>query len=167
MKEKGRSRLFKKAFIYLKSRGLVKTQKDLAGKIGIGTTPVSHLMNGSSLPSYETLLKMNDVFGGIFNLEYFTGDSDVMLAGGVGGESLQPGSTDDTLREEMLAMLREKVSDKEETIASLKRELAAKDELIENMKQQVSDLRSVLSLKSAESGPASGKRKKDSSRACV
>ena len=131
----------------MKKHGLVKTQKELAEKIGIGETPVSHLMQGTSLPSTETLLKMNEVFGGIFNLDYFGGDSDVMLVEDLKEEKGQPGFGGKSYLDEIVTMLREKVSDKEDKIASLERELATKDELVESMKQQVSDLRTMLGLK--------------------
>jgi len=111
MKEKERSRLFRKAFFYLKKHGLVKTQKELAEKIGIGATPVSHLMQGTSLPSAETLLKMNEAFGGIFNLDYFVGGSDVMLAEDLKEEEKgQPGFGAKSYLDEIVTMLMEKVT---------------------------------------------------------
>lgn len=145
-KEEKRRRLFKKAFLYLKKEGKIKTQKDLADKIGIGTTPVSHLMNGTSLPSYETLLNMNKVFNNIFNLDYFIGDSEVMLVADLKEKPLSDLEQQEAFLEEKIAMLQDKVADKEETIASLKRELACKDALLANMKQQVADMRSMLNF---------------------
>ena len=142
MEKKKTNQSFKKAFYYLKKQKLIKNQKDLASKIGIGETPVSHLMKGTSSPSYDTLLKMNEIFDGIFNLDFFSGDSEVMLVKDLEDgqhRTAQTASADD----ESMKMVLEA---KNETIESLKRELAAKDDMINNMKQQVADLRAMLNL---------------------
>jgi transcriptional regulator with XRE-family HTH domain len=65
---------------------LVKTQRDLAVKIGITETSISRLRKGQRGVSYETLRKLNESFGNIFNMQYFRGESDVMLVADIGKE---------------------------------------------------------------------------------
>jgi transcriptional regulator with XRE-family HTH domain len=74
------------AIDYLYEKRLVKTQRDRAVKIGITETSISRLRKGQRGVSYETLRKLNETFGNIFNMQYFRGESDVMLVADIGKE---------------------------------------------------------------------------------
>lgn len=71
---------------YLYHEKLIKTQKDLAKKIGISENSMSRLRKGHRGVSDETLRKLNETFGNIFNMQYFRGESDVMLVADIGKE---------------------------------------------------------------------------------
>ena len=71
---------------YLYQEKLIKTQKDLAKKIGISENSMSRLRKGHRGVSDETFRKLNDTFGNIFNMQYFRGESDVMLVADIGKE---------------------------------------------------------------------------------
>lgn len=153
MEKKELSRLFKKAVDYLYDHHLAENQKDLASKIGVGESSLSKTKRGTYSPASSTIRKMNEAFGGIFNMDYFRGESDVMLVADLEKEGNRSVCEDQkTLLEERVAMLNERLVDKDETIASLKRELAAKEEVIATMKQQVADLRCMLVLKKRQVG---------------
>lgn len=62
---------FKKAFDYLKSRGMIHTQKDLAERVEATTPHVSLAMKGDSRYLTDNFVRrFNDAFGSIFNLQW-------------------------------------------------------------------------------------------------
>lgn len=71
----GRNELFKIAVDYLFKEHLVSSQGELAEKIGISESALSRIMNNKKFVSDDTLRKMNEAFGGIFNMAYFRGES--------------------------------------------------------------------------------------------
>lgn len=74
MDKKLKNELFKVAVDYLFKEKKVGSQKELAEKIGITEPSLSRVMNGGRTVSDNTLHKMNDAFGGIFNMAYFRGE---------------------------------------------------------------------------------------------
>ena len=160
MEKKELSRLFKKAVDYILDCHLVETQQDLAKLIGVTPASLSKTKNGRYSPDQSAVRKMNEAFGGIFNMDFFRGESDVMLVADLREKPRADFQIEKAFLEERISMLREKVSDKEETIASLKRELATADGVIRSMRQQIDDLRSLLHLdaeKKMTAGPRKGK----------
>ena len=69
-----------KAFEYLKSKGIVHTQKDISLKLGIATSNLSKAFNGDK--EYLTkgfVEKFNNTFGSIFDEKYLlTGEGNMM-----------------------------------------------------------------------------------------
>lgn len=124
----------------------------VARKAGINAANVTKIKTGKNKSvQYETMVKLNNAFGNVFNPEWMRGKSDVMLVADLapvsaGQPSPAPQAAASTV--DLLAA-------KDETIASLKRELAAKDEtitakdciistkdkLIDTLQQQIDDLR--------------------------
>ena len=74
MDKKLKNELFKVAIDYLFREKKVGSQKELAEKIGITEPSLSRVMNGGRTVSDKTLHKMNEAFGGIFNMAYFRGE---------------------------------------------------------------------------------------------
>ena len=97
----------------------------VARKAGINAANVTKIKTGKNKSvQYETMVKLNNAFGNVFNPEWMRGESDVMLM-----TDLTPVGTEQPLlhpTDPITALL----AAKDETIASLKRELAAKDETI-------------------------------------
>ena len=74
MDKKLKNELFKVAVDYLFREKKVGSQKELAEKIGITEPSLSRVMNGGRTVSDKTIHKMNEAFGGIFNMAYFRGE---------------------------------------------------------------------------------------------
>lgn len=74
MDKKLKNELFRVAVDYLFREKKVGSQKELAEKIGITEPSLSRVMNGGRIVSDKTLHKMNEAFGGIFNMAYFRGE---------------------------------------------------------------------------------------------
>lgn len=127
----------------------------VARKAGINAANVTKIKTGKNKSvQYETMVKLNNAFGNVFNPEWMRGESDVMLMA-----DLAPVGTDHpaTQTADPTAIL---LAAKDETIASLKRELAAKDDviaakdgiistkdaLIDTLQQQIDDLRMQAAL---------------------
>lgn len=74
MDKKLKNELFRVAVDYLFREKKVGSQKELAEKIGITEPSLSRVMNGGRIVSDKTLHKMNEAFGGVFNMAYFRGE---------------------------------------------------------------------------------------------
>jgi transcriptional regulator with XRE-family HTH domain len=74
MDKKLKNELFRVAVDYLFMEKKVGSQKELAEKIGITEPSLSRVMNGGRTVSDKTIHKMNEAFGGIFNMAYFRGE---------------------------------------------------------------------------------------------
>ena len=69
-----KNELFKVAIDYIYKEHLVGSQGELADKIGISASALSRIMNDKKFVGDDTLRKMNEAFGGIFNMAYFRGE---------------------------------------------------------------------------------------------
>lgn len=69
-----KNELFKVAIDYIYKEHLVSSQGELAEKIGISASALSRIMNDKKFVGDDTLRKMNEAFGGIFNMAYFRGE---------------------------------------------------------------------------------------------
>lgn len=142
---------FAAALAYLKGRGDIETQKELALLMGVSEDTISRILKGGNV-SESTITKFHAATNGLFNLKWLHGQSDVMLS----AEAMaarQPSPTPSDTSAALLAA-------KDETIASLKRELSAKDDviaakdgiistkdkLISTLQQQIDDLRMQAAL---------------------
>jgi len=74
MDKKLKNQLFKVAVDYIYKEHLASGQGELAKKIGISDSALSRIMNDKKFVGDETLRKMNEAFGGIFNMAYFRGE---------------------------------------------------------------------------------------------
>jgi transcriptional regulator with XRE-family HTH domain len=79
MDKKLKNELFRVAVDYLFREKKVGSQKELAEKIGITEPSLSRVMNGGRTVSDKTIHKMNEAFGGIFNMAYFRGEDQLCM----------------------------------------------------------------------------------------
>ena len=79
MDKKLKNELFRVAVDYLFREKKVGSQKELAEKIGITEPSLSRVMNGGRTVSDNTIHKMNEAFGGIFNMAYFRGEDQLCM----------------------------------------------------------------------------------------
>jgi len=113
---------FAVALAYLKDNGDIKSQKELALRMGVSEDTISRILQGGRVTE-ATITKLHAATNGLFNLKWLHGQSDVMLSAEAIAEQHTSLTTPDATTAAILAA-------KDETIASLKRELAAKDETI-------------------------------------
>ena len=69
-----KNELFKVAVDYIYKEHLVGSQGELAEKIGISASALSRIMSNKKTVGDDTLRKMNEAFGYIFNMAYFRGE---------------------------------------------------------------------------------------------
>lgn len=70
-----KNELFKVAVDYIYKEHLVGSQGELAEKIGISASALSRIMSNKKFVGDDTLRKMNEAFGNIFNMAYFRGEN--------------------------------------------------------------------------------------------
>ena len=68
-----RNEIFLHVLDWLHFNKNVRDQAHLAEIIGIDAASMSRIMNGRNEPSEKTLRKLNEAFGGIFNMDYLRG----------------------------------------------------------------------------------------------
>lgn len=88
---------FNKAYEYLKNRGMVHTQKELAAKMQATAPHVSLAMKGESKYLTDNFLRrFNDTFDSIFNLQWLIlGEGDMLKEGEE--EYVEPVTQDQTV----------------------------------------------------------------------
>ena len=68
-----RNDIFLHVLDWLHNNKGVRDQAHLASIIGINAASMSRIMNGRNAPSEDTLRKLNEAFGNIFNMQYLRG----------------------------------------------------------------------------------------------
>ena len=134
-----RNKRFFIAVDYLFSHDYVTSQRDLAAKIGISEAGYSRLKNGLKNVSDDTFRKLNSAVGGIFNMAYFRGESDTMLA----ADNDKPTDTQEPVLDQG-SLINSLIAAKDETIASLKSEKAAMQALIDEQADHIKTLKGRL-----------------------
>lgn len=122
---------------YLFREKLVKNQKDLSQKLDITETSLSRIKKGKRNVSDETIRRMNEAFGNIFDMRYFRGKSDHFL--------LEP-------QEKPAEPPQERVKHDPQPIdhsSLINAMLAAKDETIAELRARISDKDSQIADKEA------------------
>lgn len=166
-KDPRRNKIFAAAYDHLKRTQGVRTQEQLADKMGVSPETVSRIIRAHTDVTEDAISRLQTASGCIFNLQWLRGESDVMLVAdikkndGHATEATSPSSPD------MSSMINSIIAAKDDAITSLKRELASKDEtiaakdetiatkdaaiadkdaVIKALQQQVSDLRAQLAI---------------------
>lgn len=139
-----RNEIFAFVLDWLIKNKYVDGQKSLSAKTGISQNTISRIMTGKVEPSDDTLRKLNDSFGGIFNMQYLRGKSTVMLLEDKLYYDQHPADNAKTREPEpvynvpdMSSIFNSALAAKDEAIESLKRELRTKDELIQSLRDQL------------------------------
>lgn len=156
MGNKSKNERFAVAVDYLFQSKLVSNQKDLCSKVGLSEPTYSRIKNEKRIVSDDTIRKLNDAFNGIFNMAYFRGDSDVLLAN-------QPEPAKEPSDMHYIdngSMLNALLAAKDETIAAMQNQLATKDEIIQtkddlirSLQMQITMLRTQLDEKKISDYP--------------
>jgi transcriptional regulator with XRE-family HTH domain len=123
----------------VKNKG-VDGQKGLSQITGISQNTVSRIMTGKVEPSDDTLRKLNDAFGGIFNMNYLRGISTVMFIEDQMYYAQHPD-------EHPLYKKKEPSAQIPDMSSVFNAALAAKDETITTLKERISDLQHTISDK--------------------
>lgn len=129
-KDPRRNKIFAAAYDHLKRTQGVRTQEQLAEKMGVSAETVSRIIRAHTDVTEDAISRLQTASGCIFNLQWLRGESDVMLAAdikkndGHATEATSPSSPD------MSSMINSIIAAKDDAITSLKRELASKDETI-------------------------------------
>jgi len=129
-KDPRRNKIFAAAYDHLKRTQGVRTQEQLAEKMGVSAETVSRIIKARTDVTEDAISRLQTASGCIFNLQWLRGESDVMLVAdikkndGHATEATSPSSPD------MSSMINSIIAAKDDAITSLKRELASKDETI-------------------------------------
>jgi len=129
-KDPRRNKIFAAAYDHLKRTQGVRTQEQLAEKMGVSAETVSRIIKARTDVTEDAISRLQTASGCIFNLQWLRGESDVMLVAdikkndGHATEATSPSSPD------MSSMINSIIAAKDDAITSLKRELTAKDETI-------------------------------------
>ena len=139
MSNKSKNERFAVAVDYLFQEKLITSQKDLCVKIGLTEPTYSRIKTGKRIVSDDTIRKLNDAFGGIFNMAYFRGDSETLLANGQEPAQEQPAPFIDNG-----SILNALIAAKDETIDVMAKQLKDKDNLIQAKDDLIKSLRVQL-----------------------
>lgn len=141
-----RNENFAVALAYLKDRGDIETQKELALLMGVSEDTISRILKGGSV-SESTITKLHAATKGLFNLQWLHGQSDVMLsAEAIAARQSSPTVALLAAKDETIASLKREIAAKDETIAAKDGIIATKDKLIDTLQQQIDDLRMQAAL---------------------
>lgn len=149
--------IFMKMVYWLVDNTEMKNPTDVARKAGINAANVTKIKTGKNKSvQYETMVKLNNAFGNVFNPEWMRGESDVMLVADLApvrtelpSPALQIAGPTDTLlaaKDETIASLKRELAAKDETIAAKDGIISTKDKLIDTLQQQIDDLRIQVGL---------------------
>lgn len=147
--KKMKNEFFMVAVDHIFKEGMVASQKELAEKIGITESTLSRIKNNKKFVGDETLRKMNEAFGGIFNMAFFRAKSvyllkedaaDAMLKSvGKGSPPRNAQSVPDpsSIMNAALAAQMQTIETQKQTIESMKREAASKEDLIADLRARI------------------------------
>ena len=159
--KKMKNEFFMVAVDHIFKEGMVASQKELAEKIGITESTLSRIKNNKKFVGDETLRKMNEAFGGIFNMAYFRGQSLYLLKEDAAdammkslGKESPPQSTPSvpdpsSIMNAALSAQMQTIETQKQTIASLIREAASKDDLIADLRARVKEKDDYIAIMKA------------------
>lgn len=175
-----RNEIFATVLDWLVRNKLVTDQKDLAQKMKVSQNTMSRIMTGKVEPKDETLRKLNEAFGYIFNMKYLRGEDPMhMLIEDLvneredqmfGRESKQNDAlaasleaTNNDLRKQLSNLsdiiqnlttknegMQNRMIELEIEVGMLKGKLEVKDEYIRDLRAQVDDNRIELHRKNED-----------------
>ena len=159
-KDPRRNRIFAAAYDHLKRTQGVRTQEQLAEKMGVTPETVSRIIKARTDVTEDAITRLQTASGCIFNLQWLRGESEVMLAADVKKNdghatgATSPSSPDMSslinsiiaAKDDAIASLKREIASKDETIAAKNETIATKDAAIKTLQQQVLDLRAQLAI---------------------
>lgn len=149
--QKPRNELFFDAVDYLFREKLVKNQRDFAQKIGITDASYTRIKTGKRNVSDETLRRMNEAFGDIFDMRYFRSQSDHYLLEPAEKPTEQPLERvrQDPQPIDHSSLINAMLAAKDETIAELRARIADKDSQLADKEALILSQQSQLADKEA------------------
>lgn len=135
---------FRNAIDCLYAQKLIESDVDAASKIGISKSGFSRLLNDRKSVSDETLRKMNDAFGGIFNMAYFRGESDFLLVEDAKQKAVSPSTDEPTAN--IIELYASLIQDIEKIRQQVKQELAEVQALKHEYLTARDDFRKAITL---------------------
>ena len=128
---------------YILDHRIYADQKQLAIAAGLTDTSISRMKSGQiKNPTVNSLMKINDACGGIFNLDYLRGRSNTMLVKDVVKPANEPAATEPPVSNaELSSYANSALASKDETIEALKSKLSDRDQLVEELREQLAEKR--------------------------
>lgn len=128
---------------YILNHRIYADQKQLAIAAGLTDTSISRMKSGQiKNPTVNSLMKINDACGGIFNLDYLRGRSNTMLVKDVVKPANKPAATEPPVSNaELSSYANSALASKDETIEALKSKLSDRDQLVEELREQLAEKR--------------------------
>lgn len=152
MDRKSKNELFLTACDYLFGEKFVTSQKDLSAKIGITPASFSRIKSGLMGVSDETLRRMNEAFGNIFDMRYFRGQSDHFLLEPQEkpSEPAQDRVKNDPQPIDHSSLINAMLAAKDETIAELRARIADKDSQLADKNSQLADKEAIITAQQSQ-----------------
>ena len=128
---------------YILDHRIYADQKQLASAAGLTDTSISRMKSGQiKNPTVNSLMKINDACGGIFNLDYLRGRSNTMLVKDVAKPANEPVATEQPVSNaELSSYANSALASKDETIEALKSKLSDRDQLVDELREQLAEKR--------------------------
>lgn len=131
-----RNEIFAHVLDWLVREKIVKDQQDLSMKTGISKNTISRIMTGKVEPKDDTLRKLNQAFGNIFNMAYLRGQSHVMFIADLEHENSKL-SEDDSLPYSPIPRWADSL------ISILSEQIKKGEALNEELRQSISDVNAL------------------------
>ena len=128
---------------YILDHRIYADQKQLAIAAGLTDTSISRMKSGKiKNPTVNSLMKINDACGGIFNLDYLRGRNNTMLVKDVVKPANESAATEPPVSNtELSSYANSALASKDETIDALKSKLADRDQLVDELREQLAEKR--------------------------
>ena len=143
-----RNNIFAAAFDYLKRNTDIKTQKELARRMGVTENTITRILRDYTEVTEDIITKLQTASGCIFNLQWLRGeDSEHMLAVDV-VETLkesQPVIDQSSMVNAIIAAKDETIATLQARIVDLERTIADKDTIIKDREARIVALERKLS----------------------
>jgi len=145
-----RNNIFAAAFDELRRNHGIKTQKELARRMGVSEDTISRILKNRTEVTEDIITKLQTASGCIFNLQWLRGEDVNMLASDEQKEppvarfASQPTIDQSSMVNALIAANDAAMTAKNDLIAALRESLEDKDELIESLHEQVTELQRQL-----------------------
>lgn len=126
---------------YILDHRIYADQKQLAIAAGLTDTSISRMKSGKiKNPTINSLMKINDACGGIFNLDYLRGRCNTMLVKDVVKPANESAATEPPVSNtELSSYANSALASKDETIEALKSKLSDRDQLVDELREQLAE----------------------------
>lgn len=142
-----KNNIFAAAFDYLKREHGIKTQKELARRMGVSEDTITRILKDRTEVTEDIITKLQTASGCIFNLQWLRGEDDTMLAKDMGMEQQprEPAVIDSSsaLNAAISAYV-VAIDAKDAQIAQLNDQLKDKNKIIEQLEARIAELKHVI-----------------------